>query len=199
MQRAIDNFLNSMDRVDNIGGLYRALSSLTTGIIDKSDLLRAQIVMAVSALDYYIHEATVIGMIDTIEGRRPPTKSFDNYRVSVRNISLGTQSGGSVWFENDIRERHGFASFQQPDKIADAIHLFSTVKLWSAVALKMTKSEKDITDELRLIILRRNKIAHEADMDPSYPGTRWPIHESEVVRSLAFLRELCMSIHNVII
>ena len=30
---------------------------------------------------------------------------------------------------------------------------------------------------LALIVDRRNKIAHEADMDPTSPGSRWPIDE----------------------
>jgi hypothetical protein len=33
---------------------------------------------------------------------------------------------------------------------------------------------------LTLIVDRRNKIAHEADLDPSYPGQRWPIDTAMV-------------------
>lgn len=195
MQPAIEAFRESASRVEYLGGLYEALSRLTTAAVDASDLLRAQVVLAVSALDYYIHEITALGMVAVFEGRRPPTQAFQKYRVSVGAVSLGMSTRSSSWFEAEIRERHSFLSFQQPEKVADAIRLFSDVKLWQEVALKMSSTEKLVKDQLKLIVDRRNKIAHEADLDPSYPGTRWPIKASDVEQSLRFLRALCESIH----
>jgi hypothetical protein len=181
--------------VEHLGGLYKALSGLTTAAVDASDLLRAQVVLAVSAFDYYIHEVTVLGMVAVFEGRRPPTQAFQKYRVSVGAVSLGMSTHSSSWFEAEIRERHSFQSFQQPDKVADAIRLFSDVKLWQEVASKMASTEKAVKDQLKLIVDRRNKIAHEADLDPSYPDTRWPIKAADVEQSLQFMRTLCESIH----
>ena len=51
MHDTIQHFRANLSRVKEIGGLYDALSGLTTSIIDASDLLRSQIVMTVSALD----------------------------------------------------------------------------------------------------------------------------------------------------
>lgn len=195
MQAAIEAFRESISRAEHLGGIYQALAGLTTAAVDASDLLRAQVVLAVSALDYYVHEVTVLGMVAIFEGRRPATQAFQKYRISIDTMIgiMSTQS--SSWFESEIRERHSFLSFQQPDKIADAIRLFSDVKLWQKVALKMSRPEKSVKDELKLIVGRRNKIAHEADLDPSYPNTRWPIKVSDVEQSLKFLRLLCESIH----
>lgn len=195
MQPPIDAFRESLSRVEHLGGLYKALSGLTTAAVDASDLLRAQVVLAVSALDYYIHEVTVLGMVAVFEGRRPVTQAFQKYRVAVGAVSLGMSTRSSSWFETEIRERHSFQSFQQPDKVADAIRLFSDVKLWQEVASRMSSTEKDVKDQLKLIVDRRNKIAHEADLDPSYPGTRWPIKEMDVDLSLQFLRAVGESIH----
>lgn len=195
MQPAIETFRESVSRVEHLGGLYRALSGLTTAAVDASDLLRAQVVLAVSAFDFYIHEVTVFGMVAVFEGRRPPTQAFLKYRVSVGAVSVGMSAHSSSWFEAEIREQHSFQSFQQPDKVADAIRLFSDVKLWQEIASMMARTEKDVKDQLKLIVDRRNKIAHEADLDPSYPGTRWPIKASDVEQSLQFLRTLCESIH----
>lgn len=184
-----------MSRVEHLGGLYSALSSLTTTAVDASDLLRAQIVLAVSALDYYVHEVTVLGMVAVFEGKRLPTKAFLKYRVSIGAIPAGTSIASSNWFEAEVRERHSHLSFQQPVKIADAIRLFSGAKLWQEVSAKMGSPEQSVKDHLKLIVDRRNKIAHEADLDPSFPGTRWPIHVSDVEHSLRFLRQVCESIH----
>lgn len=182
-----------MDRARHLGGLHNALSSLTTSAVDSSDLLRAQLVLGVSALDYYVHEITVLGMVAVFEGRRPPTPAFLKYRVAMDSVLA--RAKGYAWFEADIRERHSYLSFQQPDKIADAIRLFSDVKLWQQVALQLSMPEQDVKSRLKLIVDRRNKIAHEADVDPSYPNMRWPITKPDVDQSLTYIVQICESIY----
>lgn len=195
MQKALDAFRGSISRVHHLGGLHKAILSLTTPAIDASDLLRAQIVLAVSALDFYVHEITVIGMLEVLGGVRPVTPAFEKYRVSVGAMIAGLPTGSHDWFEADVRERHSFLSFQQPDKIADAIRLFSDVKLWSSVSAALGQDEATVKARIRLIVDRRNKIAHEADLDPSYPGSRWPITESDVASSCQFLSQTAEAIH----
>lgn len=199
MQTAIEVFRVSMSRVEHLGGLYDALCSLTTQAVDASDMLRAQIVLSVSALDYYVHEITALGMVAVFEGKRSPTQAFLKYRVSIGAISAGASVSSSSWFEAEVRELHSHLSFQQPEKIADAIRLFSDVRLWHEVSSRMGSPEQDLKDHIKLIVDRRNKIAHEADLDPSFPGARWPIHVGDVERSLHFLSQVCESIHATII
>ncbi|MBP0944026.1 HEPN domain-containing protein [Pseudomonas alliivorans] len=194
MQKALEAARESLVRVEHLGGLYSALQSLTTSAIDSSDLLRAQVVLAVSALDFYIHELTVAGMIEVIKGHRPSTSAFEKYRVSVGAMLGGIQSTTFDWFEADVRERHSFLSFQQPDKIADAVRLFSDIKLWEVVGSYI--ADKDVKERLRLIVDRRNKIAHEADMSPSYPGQRWPITQSDVADIRLFIGRVVEGIHH---
>lgn len=193
MLKALEAARESLLRVEHLGGLYSALQSLTTSAIDSSDLLRAQVVLAVSALDFYIHEVTVMGMLEVMKGERPSTPAFDKSRVSVGAMLGGMQTQTYDWFEADVRERHSFLSFQQPDKIADAIRLFSGVKLWESVAAIV--GDNDVKDRLRLTVDRRNKIAHEADISPSYPGERWPITQSDVTEITLLIRGIVEAIH----
>lgn len=194
MQKAIELFRTSMDRARHLGGLHGALSSLTTSAVDASDLLRAQLVLGVSALDYFIHEITVLGMVSVLEGRRTATPSFLKYRVAMGSILSGTSLEPGC-FESVIRERHSFQTFQQPDKIADAIRLFSDVNLWQQVALQLGLPEQEVKARLRLIVDRRNKIVHEADVNPSYPDMRWPISKSDVDQSLDLISRIGESIY----
>lgn len=194
MQKAIEQFRSSMDRVRHLGGLHQAMLSLTTNAVDASDLLRAQLVLGVSSLDYYVHEVTALGMVAVFEGRRPPTPAFLKYRIAMDSLLSGSSSMRG-WFESDIRERHSYLSFQQPDKIADAIRLFSPVKLWQNIAQQLSLPEQDVKVRLKLIVDRRNKIAHEADIDPSYPNMRWPISKPDVDQSLAYIDQICESIY----
>jgi hypothetical protein len=46
---------------------------MTTVAIDVSDMLRAQIVLGVSALDHLVHEMARLGMIESAKGARQKT------------------------------------------------------------------------------------------------------------------------------
>lgn len=56
MQEAIDQFYDNLKRIRNLDSIVAAMSSLTTAVVDLTDILRAELVMSVSALDYYVHE-----------------------------------------------------------------------------------------------------------------------------------------------
>jgi len=177
-----------------------ALVQMTTSVVDATDILRTQIVLSVSALDHYVHEITRLGMIEIFDGLRPPTNAFRRFQVTINAamIGLGT-TGDSSWFEQEIRLKHSFLAFQHPDKIADAIRLFSTCRLWPSVASRFGVSVRDVKSHLEVIVERRNKIAHEADLDPSYPGTRWPISYSDAENAAKFIEKLCKEIHSLIV
>jgi hypothetical protein len=199
MQSAIDQFKSNIGRVKALGGLYKALTQLTTPALDSTDLLRAQIVMVVSALDHYIHEVTRIGMLEVYDSSRTSTPSFNKFQVSMDSvITYAIEGRGNAWFESEVREKHSYLSFQHPDRIAEAIRLFSAVELWPPVATDLEMNISDVKNKLRVIVERRNKIAHEADSDPSYPGTRWPISEKDVATAIYFIESLCKAIHKVV-
>ena len=199
MNKAISHFQTNISRVKDIGGLYDALSNLTTSIVDTSDLLRTQIVMAVSALDHYIYEITRKGMLEIYNGTRSPTNAYSKFQISIETIqSITSGQIGSELLENAIREKHSYLSFQHPDKIADATRLFSEEPLWVEIGNRMSMPVIDVKNRLKLIIERRNKIAHEADMDPSYPGARWPITKTDVLNTISFIENVCQQIHSII-
>ncbi|OIP62110.1 MAG: hypothetical protein COT35_06640 [Nitrospirae bacterium CG08_land_8_20_14_0_20_52_24] len=196
MHKAIQQFRSNIERVRSLGGLYMSLTRLTTPIVDASDILRSQIVLTVSALDHYVHEITRLGMLEVFNGLRPATSSFRRFQVTIDSAMIGLGiPGDSSWFEQEIREKHSFLAFQHPDRIADAIRLFSSCELWPSVASKFGLSVHDVKIHLRLIVERRNIIAHEADLDPSYPGTYWPISHSDVENAATFIEKLCEHIH----
>jgi len=132
-------------------------------------------------------------------GREPPTEAFLKFQISIETLQLTISAGvSSSLLENEIREKHSYLSFQHPDRIADAIRLFYPSPLWPDVASILSTPVNDVKTRLKLIVERRNKIAHEADMDPSYPGTRWPITKHDVQTTINFIEKLCESIHSII-
>jgi len=198
MQVAIDQFRLSLSHVRNLSLVHRAASEHSPGL-DTTDVFRAQVVLVVSALDHYIHEVSRLGAIEVFTGKRSRTPAFNRARVTIEGVMIGLQNPSSVnWFENEIRREHGWQSFQSAEKIADAVRLFSNVQLWKRVAKIVGLDPNILKNQLRLTIDRRNKIAHEADMDPSYPGVRWPIDETLAKTTISFIEKIVEAIHNVV-
>jgi hypothetical protein len=200
MQSAIEQFRFSISRVRNLIALYSFIKSQTTGVLDASDMLRAAIVLTVSALDYYVHEVVRIGMLHIHRGQRSEVPGFSRFQISLGSVRDGINAPGShdYWLEHEIRVRHGYKSFQQADNIADAIRLISDKKLWEEISITLGIDAKAVKQQLNLIVDRRNKIAHEADINPTFPGDRWPIDETSVKEAIDFIEQLVESIHNVL-
>jgi hypothetical protein len=249
MQSALDQFRISIGRVRDLIALHNSVKAQATGALDVSDILRAALVLAVSALDYYVHEVVTLGMLEIHQGQRSepiPSANTTQSAFSRFQVSLGgarqdrltaidiaswleadiQQSQGyeflqqsqtisaliptisnsilarlnnTSWLESEIRERLGYQSFQQADKVADAIRYISDKKLWDEVAIQMSRSAKDIKQQLNSIVDRRNKIAHEADIDPTFNiGSRWNIDEVLVGDAVDFIEVLVESIHQVL-
>ncbi len=254
MQSALDQFRISIDRVRDLITLHNSVKVQTTDALDVSDMLRAALVLAVSALDYYVHEVVTLGMLEIHRGQRvEPISSanttqsaFSRFQVSLGGArqdrltaidltswleaelqqtygydflqqshtvsalvpaissSMLDRLNNTSWLESEIRERLGYQSFQQADKIAEAIRYISDKKLWDEVATKMNNPTKNITaqgikQQLNSIVDRRNKIAHEADIDPTFNiGSRWNIDELLVGDAVDFIERLVENIHQVL-
>jgi hypothetical protein len=198
MKAALDAFERNMLRVRSLHALHNAFSKQVTSAIDLSDLLRAEIVLGVSALDHYMHELTRMGMLECWAGTRKRTDAYERFQIPISiAATLSTPSTTQAIIEGEIRSKHGFLAFQHPDKVADAVRLFSEVKLWEEVGKQLGATAKEIRTVLLLIVDRRNKIAHEADIDPSYPGQRWPIDSTMVENTLDKLEAMAYAIFKV--
>ena len=249
MQSALDQFRVSIARVRDLISIHNSVKAQSTPALDLSDILRAALVLAVSALDYYVHEVVTLGMLEIHRGRRsepnaPPNSSqsaFSRFQISlgsarqekliamdiaswleneiqqsqgslflqqsytvssllpVISSSIMNRLNNAFWLEDKIRERLGYQSFQQPDKIADAIRLISNKRLWDEIATKLGRSARDVKQQLSAVVDRRNKIAHEADIDPTFGiGSRWDIDEILVSDAVDFIEQVVESIHQIL-
>ena len=200
MREAIERFRANLTRTRTLGSIVAALSSRTTA--DLADVLRAELVLSVSALDHYVHEVVRLGMLESYRGERPRTTQFQGFQISLGRALDALALSGSAddnWINDEIRARHSFRSFQTPNNIASAIRLISDVALWSRVAQRMGTPADDLTERLRAIIDRRNKIAHEADMSPPpHEDDRLEIDRRMVSDAVDFLEQLVEAIHEII-
>ena len=199
MQAAIEQFRRNIQRVRSFGAIYQVLNAQTTEALDLSDILRSEWVMAVSALDQYIHDIVRLGMLEAYQHIRPQTDAFSRFQIPLNATLQAINSpGGYEWLEDQIRMRHSHLSFQRPDNIADAVRLISSVSLWNDVAARLGTTPQYIREQLRLIVNRRNQIAHESDIDSFNFDTRWPIDFHQVNEVVAFIESLGETIYAIV-
>ena len=62
---------------------------------------------------------------------------------------------------------------------------------------ELESTPKAVKAQLIAIVDRRNKIAHEADMDPTNPGERWPISNVLVHDAFDYIESVVRAIDKV--
>jgi len=199
MQSAKVHFEQNIIRVKNLGTIYESINLQTTPSLDLSDILRAQYVMLVSALDHFIHELVRFGMIEIYNKNRKATKKFQEFIFSTKKDILFKKAimeeKSDVWLNHQIRYRNGFKSFQEADKIQEAMFLIIDTDIWKEVADNLDNDINQIKRRLNLIIDRRNQISHEADIEPTYQELR-TIYIDDVQDSILFIESLVEVIFN---
>ena len=205
MQAPLDLFRANVSRSRDIASIARAMSVQTTEAFDTTDNLRAGVIIVVSSLDYFIHEIVRIGMLEAFRAERTRTPAFLRFQVTVEGM-LQVSSGHDpeTWLDQQIRDRHGYQSFQTSENIAEAVRIISNAALWNEVARRQGVDTRELRDRLDLIVQRRNKIAHEADIMPDYAGqiaysdSRSPIDPTMVDGTIDFIEQVAEARYNVV-
>lgn len=191
-----------MDRVDEIGALY---SSLTTQINlshnQVEDLLRMQVVYAVSCLDRIVHDVVQVGMVQTYEGSRTITPAYENFSIPlklVEDLKHATIPPAASLFAQFIIKKNGYQSFQEPGKITSALnHIWAEPHKWQKIAGELGMIEQDVKDTLTNTVIRRNQIVHEADVD-LFTQTLQPLAATDAQYMADFIRKLGKAIYDLV-
>ena len=70
-------------------------------------------------------------------------------------------------------------------------------KIWSKIGKKIGMSTEDVKTNLGLIILRRNKIAHEADIENLVSMKKSEIERTDVEEVISFLDNVVLAIDEI--
>lgn len=170
MRNALALFNQNIMSARHAGGLYDYLTMSVTVPASFEDLLRSQVVYAVSAFDKLIHDLVRIGMLEIFTGVRPPTPKYLSEPISIQIhsdlISASIPPKEHI-FEQAIFRKLKIVSYQDPVKVADGLsYIWDEGQKWQKISEKMAQSDSVIRTTLKLIADRRNTIVHEADIDP---------------------------------
>lgn len=201
MKKSLELFNKILDDTYNVKTLYNYLDSVVQPPFDYSDLLRWQWAQSVSALDKLIHDLVRVGMVETFIQRRNPTNKFLTFTLDTNTYFQINQdpSNAHVLLEQQIMLKNSFLSFQDPDKISDALsYIWDEPHKWQKISAKLGLDEKLVRTKLRNIIIRRNQIAHEGDYSHAILD-RQSILDKDVEDVLDFIKSLGISIYDLVI
>lgn len=183
-------FQKNIKQANELGELYVYLSTVVAIPAQFDDLLRSQIVYAVSAFDKLIHDLIRIGMVQIFLGARPSTGKYQNEGVSLQylpQLMFGSTPPPEVRFEEIVREKLSTLSFQDPKKIADGLSfIWNENQKWQQIALGLGMTDEDARRDQKLISTRRNAIVHEADLHP-VTNTKQSVTGAEAKQTSDFL------------
>ena len=204
MQRVFNQFKDSLKYVKELDTLYVYLKDTLLLPNDLTDLLRAEWVYTISAMDKLIHELVRLGMIEAFQGTRVRTKKFLDFGISVStytNISSSILTNfppPEYWFEQEVIQKHKQLSFQDPDKITDGLSLiWDENHKWHKLSESIGIPERDLKTQLKTIISSRNQIVHEADID-LLSGQRNTIDKADIDIVVSFIETLSEAIFDAV-
>lgn len=199
---AIRAFEHAIQRAHQMVALFDALAALRPDDRANDDALRSSFVQAVSSFDFFAHELAII------EAKH----RFQN-ALATRNISLPmevmTISNADERFTAaalQVRQANSYKAFVDPSKLAEMLSCYCT-KPWDRICERLNegiarddlRTAEQIKGRLKSIWKRRNQIAHEADVDPTYAGIGlWPIDKTDTVSTIDFIFKLAIQLPHVI-
>lgn len=201
MLQAYQQFEANITAIKELDALYAHLHNTLQLPNDLSDLLRAELVYAVSALDKLIHDLVKTGMTETFIGSRNPTNKYKNFSLSmstINDIRSATIPPAEVIFGSEVFNKNKTLSFQKPDKIADALsYIWNESHKWQSITSQLgLTDQKAVREKLKAIVDRRDQIVHEADLD--YNGEKNIVIYTDISDSVEFIKKLGKAIYTLV-
>jgi len=186
------------------------LARLKVGAFEVSDVFRAAWVQGVAGLDHWVRQEVRTRTLRLV--RQPgdgKPKGFSTFGIPLGQVEQLLQHRVSLEevVDKQLTHARGHLAYQHPDKIRDAFRMVSDVhELWQKVAKVLGEraaeaivvTGQDVQDRLIQIVQRRNKIAHESDVDPDDPAARQPIDAASVTQAIEWIEQLAAAILDVL-
>jgi hypothetical protein len=203
MNRAFIQYQDNSKSIKELGLLYDLiLTNFPLLNTQAEEILRAQFVLIVSALDTYIHDVVRVGMLKIYQDSRNSCSKTDDFPIEfsiLRQIEQTMDKEDKLaLLEKSIQNKNSKESYQSPKSIEYALGLVNIDKVWTRISTTINRPAEDIRNQLALIINRRNKIAHESDREFT-TGEKCSIDKSLVDNTINFIDSLCSSIHGLLL
>ena len=202
---ALANLRRNLDYALSLATAGLHLQQLKVGAFEVADVYRAAWVQAVAALDHWVHQE-IRERLAVYTGGLSAVHPAHLVGVGVSRKLVAAVGTGALTVTEAVEEHQmalGRMTFQQPKRISEGfIGLTDVGQLWTRVAKVLSEQAGDgavvttteVEDRLSAIVMRRNKIAHEYDEDPTNPPAKRPIDAALTTRTVEWIGQVAEAI-----
>lgn len=171
------------------------------------DLARTAVVVAVGALDTYLHSAVLRKATPwkPSSGLAKLELSLDTVCDLVKEVvaARSKNSGSRPWVsvKECLQQRMRKVTFQSPRQVEDALLMVGVRNGWAKVSKTRKVSAPKLKQRLDALVYRRNRIVHESDLQRAERPrkvAREDVDLKRVARDVAWMRQLIVAIDQVI-
>ncbi|WBB92109.1 hypothetical protein [Verrucosispora sp. WMMC514] len=201
------NLQRNLNYARNLATAGQHLAQLKVRAFEVDDVFRAAWVQAVAALDHWVRQEIRERMRRLAE-QPDAAEKFQGFGAFSMTLGLfqQVQQGKLTLAEaldQQLRQTHSHLTYQNPNKIREGFALVGNVNgLWDRVARVLSEQAGDgvktsgieVQQQLREIVRRRNKIAHEYDEDPQNAPRKRPIDAAATTQTIDWIEQLAGAI-----
>jgi RiboL-PSP-HEPN len=175
------------------------------------DMRRLSVVMAVAALDTYMHRL----IVERVYTHKELPKDLTRLDVGFGQLLAQAEATGAaaratphnsrpkVEVKRLLRDRLLRETFQSFDEVGRALRMAGRKKEWDAIGSQMSpkRSPAEIKDRLNGIVRRRNQIVHEGDyvrLDRPQNSRRNEMTPAQARADIDFIEQIIDAIHGVV-
>lgn len=177
----------------------------------RSDMRRLSIVMAVAALDTYMHRLILERAFKHGELPKKLAQLDVNFEqllsqadaTKVAARAKPKQTRPRVAVKRQLQDRLLFETFQNFNSVSQALAMAGRKKEWKSIGAKMSPSmgPDEIKERLNAVVHRRNQIVHEGDYERLQKPQKAKLNaisQGQAQSDLAFIGALIDAIHDVV-
>lgn len=200
---AIKNFEQNINSVNELVKLYEIIDDQLPLLKEQSgEILRAIIVLSVSALDNFLHDYYRTEIVEAYLGTGNFNIQFEKIRISIKGMGE-IDSSSSIpekrkYLTDELRKIQKTDSYQSGKSIENLFITLNIKGIWTQlekIGINGMKAN-DIKNELSNIIDRRNKISHESDWD-FINQKKYPISLRDISDVVSFINNLVEGINKI--
>jgi hypothetical protein len=177
----------------------------------RSDMRRLSVVMAIAALDTYMHRL-IIERVYTYDELPSVLAKLDvtfeqmlGWADEAKTAARATphNSRPRVGVKRQLRDRLLRETFQNYNDVGKGINMAGCAKKWDEIGKRLTPRlrPEEIRERLNAIVMRRNQIVHEGDykrMERPRDAARNGLTSAQAAADINFIAELIDALHAVL-
>jgi len=207
--RQFQAFSTNLEYARKMVNTGKNLANFQSPIIDIGDFYRAAWVQAVSAIDHWFHEELYRRVAELTAGDSPnmphQLTRFELPLAKVEEVRRGDLSLADAVSEH-VKAKWGNAALQNPRKISEALRLVTEEDIWGKAAIQINEWNRGRTSmtgqtlkqQYISITDRRNRIAHDADLEDGDLKRRRPISDADATDAVDWIERIALAIAKVL-